>query len=609
MHNIESVDLSKYNTIFCDSVQALEWAYNNGLSKSATIKSSSPAVLLSKKINTCSIEDRWTIEELGKFQGTIKKMTEDVFDAVLSVTGAERELALAISKSAYHFQSLLYKAACLDESDFNESRLFIYVDGKTGPAGNMMNSPWDQLLMANKLFSMVNYKLKNDEWKMLTTQGISYWQRFKVAGIETVVYRLAVKLMRKLPNWIFTKEILIPNESELNIEVASSLALHGVRITEIQVEPLSSVENILSDVNTESLYKVASPIMRERVEEWVSASAIDVVMDLFKSDLEKQLKQFKVLVSEYERVIVKNSTRKQFVLANAPGNIKGYALAYVCRKNDILLMSSQHGVTIEISKAHDIMQIAFDNSVSDIMFSYNSRIIDIEKSTYFDKSKHYCVGMPLRHIRMKYSKKNHKSSTPIVYISTNLYHMGLALSSKTDYIKALDEQSIVLLVLSKLPHKVCYKTYPEDNRRYADPDPVLSSVKNADNIELFSDKIDMRYLISKYSVLVTTCATSTLGWPIMSGKPVVFINQKYNNPLTEDAHASISKGAFVFDDCDKNFHKKLKDFLSQPIEYIEKLWQEKESDRKEMIVNYFSEYTDGGAGKRAAKIILRNYLI
>ena len=98
MHNIESVDLSKYNTIFCDSVQALEWAYNNGLSKSATIKSSSPAVLLSKKINTCSIEDRWTIEELGKFQGTIKKMTEDVFDAVLSVTGAERELALAISK-------------------------------------------------------------------------------------------------------------------------------------------------------------------------------------------------------------------------------------------------------------------------------------------------------------------------------------------------------------------------------------------------------------------------------------------------------------------------------------------------------------------------------
>ena len=185
--------------------------------------------------------------------------------------------------------------------------------------------------------------------------------------------------------------------------------------------------------------------------------------------------------------------------------------------------------------------------------------------------------------------------------------MGLALSSKTDYIKALDEQSIVLLVLSKLPHKVCYKTYPEDNRRYADPDPVLSSVKNADNIELFSDKIDMRYLISKYSVLVTTCATSTLGWPIMSGKPVVFINQKENNPLTDDAYISLSKGIFVFDGDDKDFYKKLRNFLSQPINEIERLWKEKKNARKEMIENYFSAY-EGGAGKRAAKILLKEYI-
>jgi len=607
--NTSLVDLSKHHTVFCDSIQALEWAYQSGLPESAIIKSSAPSLLWSKNPSIKNIEERWSVDEITKFQGTIKSLVEDIFDLALNIPGIEREAALAISLSVYQFQKIIYKAACLEDEDFTDSRLFIYVEGKTGTAGNIMNSPWEQLLSSNLSFNMVKYFLKNDKWNVLTTDGISFFKRFKVAGYETLIYRIALKMMKKLPDWMFVSEIIVPNENELNIEIVSSLILRGMKVKNIQLGDSTNAKNIASDMDITSLYKSILPIMRKRIKEWVVPNAVDATMSLFKSHLEKQLKQFKVLVSEYERVIVKNSTRKQFVLANAPGNIKGYALAYVCRKNDILLMSSQHGVTIEISKAHDIMQIAFDNSVSDIMFSYNSRIIDIEKSTYFDKSKHYCVGMPLRHIRMKYSKKNHKSSTPIVYISTNLYHMGLALSSKTDYIKALDEQSIVLLVLSKLPHKVCYKTYPEDNRRYADPDPVLSSVKNADNIELFSDKIDMRYLISKYSVLVTTCATSTLGWPIMSGKPVVFINQKYNNPLTEDAHASISKGAFVFDDCDKNFHKKLKDFLSQPIEYIEKLWQEKESDRKEMIVNYFSEYTDGGAGKRAAKIILRNYLI
>ena len=38
-------NLSKYNTIFCDSLQALEWAYKNGLPESAIIKTSAPAML------------------------------------------------------------------------------------------------------------------------------------------------------------------------------------------------------------------------------------------------------------------------------------------------------------------------------------------------------------------------------------------------------------------------------------------------------------------------------------------------------------------------------------------------------------------------------------
>jgi hypothetical protein len=186
--------------------------------------------------------------------------------------------------------------------------------------------------------------------------------------------------------------------------------------------------------------------------------------------------------------------------------------------------------------------------------------------------------------------------------------MGFSLSANTDYRKARYEQKLITEVLSKLPHKVRYKTYPEDNRRYADVDPVLDDVKRADNMELFSKKIDMRYLISEHRILVTTCATSTLGWPVMSGKPVVFINQKKNMPLTREAYASLSKGLFVFNDNDENFYRDLREFLSQPLDKIEILWQKKKSARKHMIRDYFSEYVSGGAGKRAAQIILGEYL-
>jgi hypothetical protein len=254
-----------------------------------------------------------------------------------------------------------------------------------------------------------------------------------------------------------------------------------------------------------------------------------------------------------------------------------------------------------------MVHIGFDNSVSDVVFSYNSKAVDISKSTYFDKSKYYVVGMPYRFIRMKYSQIINRSISPIVYISTNLYHMGFNLSQKTDYGNAIDEQRIIVDVLSQLPHKICYKTYPEDNRRYADSDPVLKDIEASDNIELYSDKIDMRYLVSRYRVLLTSQATSTIGWLIMSRKPVIFINKKNDSPLTEDAYQRLSQGIFVFNDDDSNFYKILRDFLSQSIDQIEELWKNKKHAREEMVKNYFSQY-EGGAGARAAKIIVKEYL-
>jgi hypothetical protein len=233
--------------------------------------------------------------------------------------------------------------------------------------------------------------------------------------------------------------------------------------------------------------------------------------------------------------------------------------------------------------------------------------VDIEKKIYFNNARHHIVGMPMRLIRMKSAQTINRSTPSFVYISTNLYHMGFTEKAITDYEKAIFEKDIIIKVLSEIPHKVRYKTYPEDNRRYADEDPVLKNIRIADNIELFSNKIDMRYLISEHSVFITTGATSTLGWVVMSGKPVVFINQEHNSPLTKDAQISISNGIFVFNNNDKNFHKKLKDFLSQSVDDIERLWQKKKSAREEMIQNYFSEYK-GGAGGRAAKIILKEYL-
>ena len=602
-------DFSKYHTVFCDSSQALEWAYKNGLPESATIKTSSPSLLWNKNKNIKNIEKRWTAKEIALFQNEIKKLNETIFDKASGVVGVGRELAMIISQSAYRFQKIVYKAACLNDNDFNNHRLFIYVEGKSGPAGNIMNSPWDQLLSSNNSFLKVDYTLKNDKWKTLTTRGVSFFRRYKIAGYQTLIYRLAIKLMKNLPNAFFKREVIMPNENELNIEIAYSLIMSGVKVSRVQLNSLPNQKGVTPDINIEKLYKDILPIMQKKVEKWVVPSAVSTVMKLFKLNLNAEINHFGLCVNEWKKVIVKNKNVKQFVLTNAPGNTKGQALACICRQFAIPLISSQHGVTVEISEAHKLIQNALDNSASDIVFTFNSKIANIEKNTFFNKSQFFTVGMPKRLMGMRDMKTTGKELIPIVYISTNLYHMGLSLAQKTDYGNAKDEQLLIANVLSQLPHKVCYKPYPEDNRRYADVDPVLMYPEKATNMNLFAKKIDMRYLISDHKIFVTSQATSTLGWPIMSGKPVVFINRKYDSPLTSEAYKSLSQGIFVFNDDESDFYKNIREFLSQPIEEIEKLWQLKKKYRKEMIRDYFSEHNNGNAGKRAANIIIKELWI
>ncbi len=609
--NNNSVDFSKYKVVFCDSTQALEWAYLNGLSSSAIVKTSSPAMLWGENKYIVNIEKRWSIEELRKFQGSIQKLSEDMFDSALSVKGIERECALSISQVAVIFQKVLYKAACLNDDDFTNPRLFIYVNGKTGPSGNVMNSPWNELLKSNPLFSMINYTLQNDSWSTLSTQGVSYLQRIKVAGYKTIIFRLAIKLMKIIPNCIFKKEILMPNENELNIEIASSLALRGVKVTEIKSNypPNSDSVDVVLGGYAEDLYKKISPIMYKRVESLVTKSAVDDTMKLFRIYFKSHLKQFKFHVSKWDRSLISSDRSKQVVLMNTPGNIKGQALSYVCRKRNIPFISSQHGVTAEISKLHGEVSVKFESGISDAVLYYNSKCAEVKNSSHFSKSRKYIVGMSSRHMKMRSVGFSNKSPTKIVYVSTNLYrgNIGHLATWNTDYDRAIKEKHIVTEVLDKLPHRVLYKTYPEDNRRYADQDPVLLSVMDSDNIILFDKKIDMRYLIANNRIIITSGATSTLSWLVMSGKPVVFINRREKSPLSDDAYYNLSKGLFIFNDDEDNFHINLKLFLSQPLSEIERLWQEKKVFRENIIREYFSLYS-GGAGERAAKVILKEYL-
>ena len=600
-----NIDLTTFDNVFCDSKEALSWAYNHGLRKTAMIRTSSPALLWDNKPNIHHIADFWTVNKMRSFQSSIQKFSEDIFDAVSSLSDINHEEALCIAQAATTSHQMLYKAACLEKDDISQKRLILSVDGYGGPSGNNMNPPWGRILVDNPNLKEVCYTLQEVDFPINDANNVSFWDRVRLGGLETLIYRLITNLPKKILNLFFNKRVLIASENELIIETAANLILRGVSIEKI--EPLGGNYSSYDEKNYKNIIEVVlQPIIRKRIEQWIIPDLLTRCEDVFFQEVYKKLSEFDLYKSKWISNIKSNRNKKRAVLINSPVNPNGLALISLCRKFKVPIIAAQHGVTMEISGMHGEASAMYEINASDCFLAFNTQSEIVASESHFARGEVFVSGISARHLRASRGTASVNCNIPIVYVSSNLSkgNMGLFGTCLTDMARAKNEQKLIVKVLSKLPHSVSYKAYPADNRRYSDDDPVLSEISNISNIQLYDKKMDMRYLLDQYRVLVVSSATSSLTWLIMTGKPVVFINTKDKMPLTNAAYKSMSKAVFLFDDDD---YIGLRSFLSQPISHIEKLWKQKEEARNKVIKRNFTSYRYN-AGKRAAKMIIQRYL-
>ena len=118
------MNLKKYNTVFCDSIEALKDARKNGLLKNAIIYSSSPALLSDNKNNNNvrNIESNWEKSDLIQFQESIEGFIKKIF--FLSKVNKNKYYSLITGNTMLKFQRFIYSAACLKERDITDSVLF-----------------------------------------------------------------------------------------------------------------------------------------------------------------------------------------------------------------------------------------------------------------------------------------------------------------------------------------------------------------------------------------------------------------------------------------------------------------------------------------------------
>ena len=589
-----TASLSDCSVVFADSREALLGAYRLGLRRDARVRTSSPAMLFSDAPNVESLTAGLDTTFRHALQHAFFPFSVQ-FHETLKQTEA-RQFALTLAREIVGAANVIVKAASLTPEDFERPRACLLADTGNAETDALLNPPWGQLLADNR--AAVTIRVPVTIPRARSACDIGRLRLLRFLGPEHIGYRLSEAFWRRMPLRTGRGLALVLKENFLVRETAYHLALRGFAVRRLEMPALATPPP--APKLTELLSETAGPQIRAFLRDWLCAPAATacecLILRRCADAIGRQIASADAWPSVLDRHAVSD---RCLILTNFPGGPEHLALAQICRERDIKLVAFQHGVAREISATHDIMCAALENTVADLFFTYNDQAAAISNENPFAHGPARAVGMPRAYFRGS-RRSIQRRGRPVLFVSTKLYHgnVNFPAGASTDHQRAQFEARLVDDVLSRLPHRVLFKPYP-DILRYADRDPVLDLVDKSANVECYGADLDLAYILPQARVLISSCATSTAGWCLMSGKPLVLIDDPGCSPFREDVRAALDDGVFLFDGADPSFAERLRSLLSEPIIEIERRWREKAGARARLIRNFFS--IDGpGAGRRAA---------
>ena len=578
----------KYDVILCDSMDALQFCYRNGLNKNIKVLSHSPSILLDKSIKSENLYKKWTRKKLIDYQKSILPFTELIFKKISQSSQYENELATLSCIFANQISNFILKLSHLNNNLRNKKILFIKLSSNLKNANNI-NPPWNtissDLNIYNYNYTPNNYSSvsKNDKFMA------SFLKRLHLGGLETIIYRIAIKF--NILNFFKKKSnIIVINENEMIIELVSKFFINGYKI--IDFRNINEHKNIKNNFNFNKFQSITKNIFKTRIKKWVSKNFQNACLKYIENEFKTKILEYlnwKIAITEKFFI---HRINEGMVLINHPSSPKGLAIKNICHKKNIKVISCQHGVTAEISNSHDYCLSQHDSSSSDIYIAFNKGSYNIANKNPFNQTKKQLLyGAPKRYNRseklLSYFKK-----FDILYLSNNLYSGNLGgVSTWTSDLEKAEIEINIINILDKINKNIFFKPYPEINKRYYEENPCLKVLKNKKNLIEIKNNYDSRYLLNKTNLIICATATSTVAWAIMSNTPTVFINFKYLAPLKPDVYDLFKKGLFLFDYDKNSFSTEISIFLNKSNNEIKYLWQKKTKYRELLKENFISTNT------------------
>ncbi len=577
---------NQYKYLLCDSIAAYNYIKNKV--KYKYLITSSPAILNNKNISCTSIYKGWSYNKIKQFQENIFLHNLEIYKKINSIKNINKEENIVINLAVSNFQKKLLRFGLISFVRKKDSTLFIK-HITNNKKHNFINPPWDEIFSQNKNFKTIKFR---DEfnYKSNKVQKVNIIQRVFFAGYETFKIRLYKKLF-SIINYFNQKYLIILSENELSIEIASRYLSKGYEIKDFSKYKKKFVKLTAKDkTKITKIFKKIEPIITKRINKWVSNEYSKLVLKNFKCFLYQNLEDYYSWHYTYKEILKTSFFTKEntILFCNSASNNKVQAAKNIFNNKKIPLISFQHGVTAEISASHLYNRIHHNTSVSDIFIAFNDNSAEIAKKNPFANCNSISFRGPKRFERVK-TNLNKRVKNSILFLSNNLYrgNYGSLGNWATDEQMAETELTIISII-NKTRRQIYYKPYPETYMRYIDEDPVLSYVNKCKQINVITNKIDARYILSSYDILICGTSTSTLSWALMSEKPLIFINYKYLAPMQKDALKLLEKSIFVVNYNSKYFKKKITNILKSNKRELYQEWNKKKIYRKKFISEFIS---------------------
>jgi len=602
---MKSNKLSSYlkdaNYLMVDNLDGLEFCIQNGLSKNTQVISFNPYLVLDKNHKIKSPESELSKNYHSKFSEISKIFSGKIFNKVYEYS-KENSLAVYSAQYIISAQNMVHKMGLILNLIRNSNLVIVYPDFIEEKTNKNINGNLYNLLECYNNIRLYKFKYKNKDQYQLGRDPISnFWLRLNFEGLNSILYRFFVIFSNKLGFLWKGKKILISHENTLLKGTASYLFRRGFFIQ--KMSNIIDFDNLNTTKSVEKLVNIVSPLIHQYQEKFTLKNLNQKNKLLLKKLFKEYLLEY-LNSKEYWKKYFNHENYKNICafLVGTPVGPRDLSCIEVARKKGIITASFQHGISKEINTDILSIDILYEANLVDYYFTYNKKASAISLKSRFHIASENTVGLPEDMTKGIRKQKRIKKNYPILYASTNLYsgNKGITvLVGPSDINKANTEIDLIECVLSKIPHNINYKPYY--SRRYVGLVPEIEIARTKDNIFINEEEVDLRYIVSSYRIVITSRATSTLGWCVMSGKPIIYI-ENLDTRLTKQARKDFKTFLFYFDVLEKNWDKNLYNFLSQPIEIIEKEWKKKILLKNEVVNKYFG-YENTNAEKKCANIL------